>query len=97
MLAAGCAGAPVGARSPEAAGRACSELAAQTDDAVAARRAALDTQQGAWKAVIPVGVAARYAGGTAALAQAEQRLAALRSEASRLHCAHTSSESTVIR
>jgi hypothetical protein len=70
-----CAGAPT-ATPPSALGE-CAELRSSIAATDEARRAALETQQGAWKAVIPVLVAARYALGQAEVAQADGRRAEL--------------------
>jgi len=81
-LAAGCAGTPATPSYGE-----CVQLEAAIAGAQASQRAALESQQGAWKAVIPVAIAARYATSTAALADSEQRLEVLRGEAARRLCA----------
>ncbi|WP_028998777.1 hypothetical protein [Azohydromonas australica] len=75
-----------GCASPQAAPQRAPALASLTCEALrediarteAARRAALDKQQSAWKAVVPFAVAGRYASGKSAATEAEQRLAALR-------------------
>jgi hypothetical protein len=51
------------------------------------RRAALDKQQGAWKAVIPVAVVGRYARARAEAAEAGQRHADLQREHDARGCA----------
>lgn len=65
----------------------CDELAAQIVAAEQARRTALEKGQDAWQAVIPFAVAARWASSKSAAADAEQRLAQLRSELDKHACA----------
>jgi hypothetical protein len=60
--------------------RDCNELVAAMAATDEARQAARDKQQGAWKIVIPVAVAARYATGKAQVAEAGQRRAELERE-----------------
>jgi hypothetical protein len=85
-LATGCASSPATTSTPASAIGGCSELDAEIVIAEEAKRSALDTQQGAWKAVIPFAVAARYAGGKSAAAAAEQRLEDLKKESMRRGC-----------
>jgi hypothetical protein len=84
LFLAGCAGA--GTPAAPSATPECGELRSSIAATDEARRAALDIQQGAWKAVIPVLVAARYAMGQAEAADAEQRLAELQREFERRGC-----------
>lgn len=64
----------------------CRQLRAEIARTEEARRAALEKEQGAWKAVIPFVVAARYASGKSDAEQADQRLATLNAEFSRQGC-----------
>jgi hypothetical protein len=83
----GCATAPSVAALPAASrGLDCSQLEAQIAHAEDARRAALEKEQNAWKVIVPFAVAARYASGKTAVAEAEQRLAQWRAESIRLGC-----------
>ena len=86
LLAAGCA--TPAATSPAAAEPAadCSALAAQISAMREAKRVAQEQEQGAWKAVVPFVVMARYAGGKAAAGEADQRLAALDEQSGRQGC-----------
>jgi hypothetical protein len=85
VLLAGCAGTPTNS-APTAAGD-CKVLTASLATTDEERRAALDKQQGAWKAVIPVAVVVRYAKGKADAAEAEQRHADLQRELDARGCA----------
>lgn len=86
-LATGCATAPTSApAATSVAATDCRQLAAEIARTEEARRAALEKEQGAWKAVIPFAVAARYASGKSDGENAEQRLAALNAEFSRQGC-----------
>jgi hypothetical protein len=78
LLLAGCAAAPT-TSAPVTAGD-CDGLKASLAATEGERRAAIDKQQGAWKAVIPVLVAVRYAQGKAETAQADQRQTELQRE-----------------
>jgi len=85
VILAGCAGA--GTSSAPVVAADCDELRARvalTDDE---RRAALDRQQDAWKAVLPFLVAGRYMKGKAEAAQADQRQADLQRELDARGCA----------
>ena len=64
----------------------CSELAASVARAEGTKRAAAEKERDAWKAVVPVAVAARYAHNRAALADAERQLVGLRAEMKRQGC-----------
>lgn len=83
LLMAGCANAPTAAALAS-----CAELHAQTRHAETELQAAAQQQQEAWKAVLPFAVAARYASGKSATADADRRLAALRAESTQRHCGH---------
>jgi uncharacterized small protein (DUF1192 family) len=84
----GCASAPAAPQPTLApAASTCEALQAEIDRTEAARRAALDRQQNAWKAVVPFAVAGRYASGKSAVAEAEQRLSALNAELRQQSCA----------
>lgn len=85
LLVAGCAAAP-GTSAPIAAAD-CDGLKASLAATEGERRAAVDKQQGAWKAVIPVLVAVRYAQGKTETAQADQRQAELQRELDAHGCA----------
>ena len=65
---------------PTATGPGCRQLGAQIAQAEQARRAALENQKDAWKAVVPFSVAARYAKSKAATGQADQQLVALKTQ-----------------
>jgi len=82
---AGCASAPQDA-AIVAAATTCSELGAQIAGTEDTRRSAAEKQQGAWKAVVPFAVAARYASGKSAVDEADEQLAALRAESARQGC-----------
>jgi len=58
----------------------CRQLGGDIAKTEQARRAALEKQKDAWKVVVPFAVAARYASGKSALAQADKQLAQLRAE-----------------
>ena len=64
----------------------CSQLRAELSATDAARSAALEKRQGAWKAVIPVAMAARYAIGSSELEAAERRRADLQRELAQRDC-----------
>lgn len=85
VLAPGCASPPP---SPAAAAPGCRQLAAEITRTQETRRAALEKEQNAWKAVIPFAVAARYASGRSAAGKADKRLQELRAEYSRQGCGH---------
>jgi hypothetical protein len=87
-LVAGCANPPAAPRVHAATSApACEQLAAEIARAEQARSESAQKQQDAWKAVVPFVVAARYASGRSALAEAEQRLGELRAEFGRQGCA----------
>ena len=69
----GCAGAPR-AQAPAEAISGCSELQTEIAAAEEAKRAAMEKQQHAWKAIVPFAVAARYADAKSAAADADQRV-----------------------
>jgi hypothetical protein len=81
---AGCAGATT--TSAPLAGAQCQELTADLAATHAERRAGLEKQQGAWKAVVPFAVVARYAKGKAEVAGAEERRAELQRELAQRDC-----------
>lgn len=86
-LIAGCTHAPAkSAASPGAVVADCRQLGAEIASTEAARRAAQEKEKEAWKAVLPFAVVARHAKGKAEGAQAEQRLAGLRSQYGRQGC-----------
>lgn len=64
----------------------CRQLGAQIAQAEQARRTALENQKDAWKAVVPFAVAARYAKSKATAGQADQQLAALKTQYSQQGC-----------
>lgn len=76
----GCASAPTPAAAPASADSSCSELAGGIAAAEDAKRSAVEEEQTAWKVVIPLAVAARYAAGKSAADDADKRLKALRKE-----------------
>ena len=86
LAAAGCASTP-GAARPQASAPSCDAIRAETARVADEKRAALAKEQGAWTAVIPVAVAARYATAKAAASDAEQRLADLRRQSAAQGCA----------
>lgn len=67
----------------------CSQIAAARAAAEEDRREALEEQARSWKVLIPLVAAAKLAQGTADLAVADQRIAALDAKAARLGCAGT--------
>lgn len=85
---AGCASAPSPAalESSVADGPDCRQLASAIARTESARRAAVDKQADAWKAVVPFAVAARYANGKADAAEAGMRLDHLRTAAAQQGC-----------
>jgi hypothetical protein len=88
-LAAGCASAPAAAHTPSSAtARDCRQLGAQISSTEQARRAALEQEKNAWKAVVPFAVAARYANGRAAVEKADRQLEKLRAEFHLKGCDH---------
>lgn len=80
VLATGCAAAVRTAQAPAETAGDCSQLPAEIAQSDEARRAALEKQQGAWKAVIPVAVAARYAMAKSELTAADERRATLQQQ-----------------
>ena len=86
MLSAGCSSAPSAARAPAESIAGCSELVAEMSASDAARSAALEKQQGAWRAVIPFAVAARYAIGKSERTEADQRRADLQRQFEQRDC-----------
>jgi len=84
-LLAGCASAPATRAAPKAAD--CRQLSAEIASAEEARRAAMEKQQSAWKAVIPFAVAARYASAKSSSGRADQRRAELQTQFKRQGCA----------
>jgi len=86
-LAAGCAGAPAASNKPAASTSSpCSRLDVEIADTEEARRAALEKEKGAWKAVVPFAVAARYASGKSAADQADRQLDKLHADFHRQGC-----------
>jgi hypothetical protein len=85
---AACAIAPAPTAAPAVAATAvdCETIATEQAHALEERRAALEKQDGAWRAVVPFAVAARYASGKSALGDAERRLQELNAQADRLGC-----------
>ena len=67
----------------------CTQIAASRAAAEADRKEALEEQASSWKVLIPLVAATKLAQGTADLASAEQRIAALDAKAARLGCAGT--------
>ena len=82
----GCASLP-DAMPAGAAATSCEAIDAETVRATEARRAAAEKEQGAWKAVVPFAVAARYASGKAAGDEAGRQLAALQVRSGQQGCA----------
>jgi hypothetical protein len=83
---AGCANSPgLPARTAQAPSD-CAELGAEIARTEDARRSAKAKQEGAWKAVIPFAVIARYASGKADSGEAEKRLEGLQAELKRQGC-----------
>ena len=88
VLLAGCASAPTTREAAVAAARGCSELNAERLAAQDSRREAVGKERAAWKAVIPVAVAARYASAKSKVAAAGRRLAEINAESDRKGCQH---------
>lgn len=87
ITALGCANAPTApVASGATSGLDCAQLGAQVAQAEAARHAALEREQNAWKVIVPFAVAARYATSKSAVADADERLAQLRAESTRQGC-----------
>ena len=88
LLAAGCATPlPEGRTTVVTAPPNCAQLAASRSLAEEERRAALEEQANAWKAIVPLVAAAKLVQGTTDLNAAEARIAALDARARRLGCA----------
>ena len=85
LAAVGCASVPDGATVPPATAS-CAALGAEATRLAEAKRVAVGKEQGAWKAVVPFAVAARYASGKAAVDEADRQLAALQARSSRQGC-----------
>jgi len=83
-LLAACANAP--RAQDTAAALDCSALDAEMARAADAQHTAAQQQQDAWKAVVPVAVAARYGHGKAAAAESQQRLSELQAQATQQGC-----------
>lgn len=83
LLLSACASGPI-ATEPAS----CAELQAELHRAEAEQRAAAQQRDDAWKAVLPVAVAARYASSRSAGAEADRRLAALRAASAQRQCGH---------
>jgi hypothetical protein len=64
----------------------CAAIDAEMARTANAQRAAAQQQQDAWKAVVPVAVAARYGQGKAAAAESQQRLSELQAQATQQGC-----------
>lgn len=87
-LLAGCASSHRAPDAPRpAASLQCSELATEIAQVDRERQQAVEQQQGAWKAVIPFAVAARYAGARSDVGAADERLVELRGEFANKGCA----------
>jgi hypothetical protein len=82
----GCATAPTSERAPASAISECKDLNTEIAAVYEAKRQALEKQRDAWKVIIPFAVAARYAGGKSAVADADKRLNELRDESARRGC-----------
>ncbi|UHQ23442.1 hypothetical protein LVB77_01640 [Lysobacter sp. 5GHs7-4] len=91
-LLAGCASIP---RSPtplaDIADLDCDGLAREQAASERTREAALRARSGAWKAMLPVAVAVRYASAQSALSDAEQRLQQVRGRRDARQCADADS------
>ena len=90
-----CAGAPTASTTSAVASSTalspldCSALRAEIQRTEAVRGEALQKEHDAWKAVVPFAVAARYASSKSAVGDADQTLAALRTEHDRRNCDNT--------
>ena len=83
----GCATAPQTASAPApAASLDCRRISAEIAAAKETQRAANESGDNAWKAVIPVAVVARFAQGKKTAAEAQERIAQLQAAASRKGC-----------
>jgi hypothetical protein len=87
--AAGCASVPSGPTGAQAAASSCDAIRAEIARVAADKRAALAKEQGAWKAVVPVAVAAVYASGKAAESDADRKVAELEKQAAAQGCAQS--------
>lgn len=88
-LTAGCAGAPASSTAPAASmATGCSQLSAEIANTGEARRAALEKEKAAWKAVVPFAVAARYVSGKSAVDKADRQLETLHADFHRQGCDH---------
>ncbi len=88
-LAMGCASAPTATtKSANLAAPDCRQLSTEIASAEADKRAALEKEKGAWKAVVPFVVVARYAGGKLAADKSDKQQEKLRAEFARQGCTH---------
>ncbi|HEU0200928.1 MAG TPA: hypothetical protein VFR86_10890 [Burkholderiaceae bacterium] len=87
---AGCASKPTRGGPQAAAMPSCSQLDAEIARTEAARRAAQEKKETAWKGVVPFVVAERYGSGKAGIQQAERRLVELQSEFIKRGCVRQS-------
>jgi hypothetical protein len=76
-ITAGCASQPATVAALPQPAADCRQLGADIAGTESARHEAAEKQQNAWKAVVPFVVAARFAEGKSAVAEADQRLAEL--------------------
>jgi ABC-type transporter MlaC component len=94
LLAAGCASAPNTVTAPETKAAApftiatadCSQLNAEISKTIVEKRTAREKEQGAWKAVVPFAVMARYVSGKSAAESADKQLDKLYAEFNRQGC-----------
>jgi hypothetical protein len=88
VIVSGCASTPHPASRQQAAASNldCRQLASELASAHEKKRAAVEKGESAWKAVIPIAVAARYASGKKEAAEAGDHVQRLEAEAARQGC-----------
>jgi hypothetical protein len=87
LLSAACASTPE-SQAPLSAPADCAQLSAAIRAAQDERRVAVETRDGAWKAVLPVAVVGRYVMGSSQADAADRRFSALSNLAAANGCTH---------
>jgi hypothetical protein len=89
QLAVGCASTPTATpKTATSIAPDCGQLSTEIASAEADMHAALEKEKGAWKAIVPFVVVARYADGKLAANRSDQQLDVLRAEFARRGCTH---------